>query len=195
MILTFLLVTSLYSQSDTLKQTKITKAFSIGGIFLSVGGGLNVPVADFFTNSSPSFGLLARLEYSSTKIFPVIIGGEIDYFVFKGKDEFMNTNQLTTFKTRYLSLGLNVEYSLSRIFKSTYTIPFITADVKYNIIKREISPATEIENLPEKQNRVSVGIGVGITLFVFDFYVKYNYMKTGATFGAYVKVKFPLFKL
>lgn len=194
-IILTLSVTGIYAQSDTLKPVKKTKVFSIGGIFLSVGAGLNVPVADFFQNSSPAFGLLGRLEYSSTKIFPVIVGGEINYFVFNGNDEFKNTNLLTTFKTRYLSLGLNIEYSLSGFIKSTYSIPFISVDVKYNIIKREISPATVLNNLPEKENRVSIGIGAGITLFIFDFYVKYNYMKTGATFGAYTKVKFPLFKL
>jgi hypothetical protein len=188
-------ITGIYSQTDTLQPVTKTKVFSMGGIFLSIGGGLHVPLGDFYQNSSPAFGFSGRLEYSSTKIFPIIVGGEINYFVFNGKDEYMNTNQLTTFKTKYLSLALNVDYSLSSIFKSTYTIPFLTADVKYVIINREVSPYTAVlDNMPLKQNGLGIGIGAGITLFIFDFYVKYNYTKSLSTLGAYAKVKFPIFK-
>jgi len=185
---------SSFNLSDTIKQkTKISK-FSSSGIFISAGGGLNVPVVSFNDNSNPTFGILGRLEFGSTAIFPFVIGGEVDYFSYGGADLFKTSNLLTTYTTRILSFGLNIEYVLSKIFSSSYTMPFITIDVKSNSIKREFDETAHITGLARSESKVSVGAGFGFTLFVFDFYTKYNYMKDLQNFGVYAKIKLPIIR-
>jgi hypothetical protein len=179
---------------DTTKPGKKPKDFTLHGIFLSVGGGLSVPLSDFNGNSNVTFGLLGRLEYSSTVIFPLVIGGEVNYFSYNGDDQFKTLNLLTNLKTKIFSYGLNLEYTFSRLLNSSYTIPFITLDVKNNIIKREYDDAANLPELPREQTKISIGGGIGFTLFVFDFTVKYNYMKTLSNIGVYTKIKFPLIR-
>ena len=181
-----------YSQEDTSKQRQRYITPSLGGIFISAGTGLSIPLGEFNNNSGSSFGLLGRVEYSSISIFPLVLGGEITYFSHGGTDVFKTQNLLTTFDTKILSIGLTAEYALSKYFKITYTTPFITADVKYSMIKRDIAPATvKFQNLPEKDNKISFGVGAGFTLFVFDFSVKYIYMKDLTSVAVFTKVKFP----
>lgn len=207
-----ILCASVFSQSKSLSNLKLSslshsetyfadstkpttrRTPSIGGIFFSIGTGISVPLQDLRTQSNVTFGLLGRVEYSSTSIFPIVIGGEVTYFSFAGADEFKTTNLLTSFTTKILGLGLNIEYSLARIFKSSYTIPFITIDVKTNSIKRTYDENSTLVTLPRTESRVSVGAGVGFTLFVLDFYAKYNYLKELSNVTVYTKIKFPVIR-
>lgn len=179
--------------ADSLKKKLVTKR-SISAIFLSIGGGIAVPLSPFKENSDVTFGLLGRLEFASTSIFPFVIGGEVDYFSYNGADLFKTTNVLTNFKTKILSVGLNIEYSLSKVLRSSFTMPFLTFDVKNNIIKREYDESRELEALPRKETKISVGAGLGFTIFVLDFYAKYNYMKDNSYIGVYTKTKIPVIK-
>ncbi len=181
------------SLADSTKN-RSSKKFSAGGIFLNLGTGLNVPLKDFKNNSKPTFGIFARIEYASTKIFPFVIGAEISYWSYKPDDQFLTLNLLNTFRTKIVSFGLNIEYSLARLFNSPYSIPFITVDVKTNKIKRDIDEGRTLDGLPPTDSKVSFGVGAGITLFVFDFYIKYNFMKELSNFGAYAKMKFPVIR-
>jgi len=179
---------------DTTKPKIKTKSFSLSGFFLSAGGGLSVPVAGFNQNSDVGFGFLGKLEFSSTSIFPLIIGGEVSYFTYQGADQFKTLNLLDGYKTKILSFGLSLEYTLSKLLNSSYTIPFFTIDVKNNIIKREYDAEDELEGLPREETKISVGAGAGFTLFIFDFVVKYNYMKSLSNVGVYTKVKIPVIR-
>lgn len=186
---------SMFSEvRDSTKKSSSLKKIKLSGLFLSVGGGLNVPMQDFKTSSIPTFGLLARLEYSSTTIFPFVIGGEINYVSYRGDDQFITTNLLTSFKTKILALGLTLEYSLSRFFNSAYTTPFLAFDVKTNKITREYDTGVNLPGYPLTDSKVSIGAGFGFTLFVMDFFFKYNFMKQYTNFGVYMKIKFPIIR-
>jgi hypothetical protein len=175
-------------------QKVTSKKFKSSGIFLTAGTGLSVPLKEFRNNSVPTFGILGRVEFASTSIYPFVIGGEISYFSYIPDDQFMTQNLLSTFRTKITALGLTVDYSLARFFNSPYTIPFITLELATNKIKRDIDAGVTLPGLPASESKVSFGAGVGITLFVFDFYVKYNYMKDLTNFGAYAKMKVPIIR-
>jgi hypothetical protein len=178
--------------TDTVKSVKKPTNITHSGIFLSVGGGLDVPLRDFKNNSNATFGILGRLEFGSTAIFPFVFGAEIDYFSYAGSDNFITPLLLNSLRTKILSFGASVEYTLSKLLNSSYTIPFITLDVKTNKITRVIDPSTTPIGYPDKDSKISVGFGFGFTLFVFDFSVKYNYMKELSNLGFYTKIKFPV---
>ena len=182
-----------YRQDTTKNENKKTRKVTISGIFVSAGTGLSLPIAQFNATSNPVFGIFGRVEYSSTSIFPVVIGGEFAYFSYPGADQYKTLNLLTNFRTKDFSIGLTADISLSQLFKSNYTIPFICIDVKTNKISRDIS-GQPLPIVPVKETRTSIGAGFGFTLFVLDFYVKYNYMKTLSSFGIYTKIKFPVLR-
>jgi hypothetical protein len=181
------------SYADSLNKKLVTKK-SISALFLSFGGGIAVPLSPFKDNSDVTFGILGRLEFASTSIFPFVISGEVDYFSFNGADEFKTTNLLNSYKTKILSVGLNIEYSLTKLIRSSFTMPFLTVDVKNNIIKREYDDTRTLTDLPREETKISVGAGVGFTVFILDFYVKYNHMKNNSFIGVYTKTKIPVIK-
>ncbi len=177
---------------DSTKQ-ETTRNLSISGLFLSIGTGLSVPLAQFSSKSNPVFGIFGRLEFASTSIYPLVLGGEVSYFSYGGNDNFMTQNLLTGYQTKIFSFGLSAEVIFARLIKSHYTIPFICLDIKSNKITRVISGNT-LPDIPLKESSVSVGAGFGFTLFVMDFYLKYNYMKDLSSFGVFTKIKFPVLR-
>ena len=179
---------------DTLKKKAIIKE-NISAIFLGIGGGLSIPLSPFSNNSNAAFGILGRLEFSSTYIFPFVIGGEVTYFSYNGDDLFKTTNTLANFDTKILAYGLNIEYSLSKFLPSAFTIPFISVDVKYNSIERVYDENKSFPDLSREESGISVGAGIGFTLFIFDFHIKYNFLKNSPNIGIYVKTKFPVIRL
>ncbi len=173
---------------------KTTGKKSISAIFLGLGGGINVPMNVFSETANPTFGILGRLEFSSTGIFPLVIGGEVDYFSYNAPDEFKTINLLSSFKTKILSIGLNIDYSLAKLIRSSFTMPYISIDVKSNNIKREFDEGRTFDGLPATESKISVGAGFGFTVFILDFSVKYNYMKNNSFVGVTTKTKFPVIR-
>lgn len=173
---------------------KTTGRRSISALFLGLGGGINLPMNAFSETANPTFGILGRLEFSSTGIFPFVIGGEVDYFSYNAPDEFKTINLLSSFKTKILSFGLNIDYSMAKLFRSSFTMPFLSIDVKSNNIKREFDDGRTFDGLPATESKISIGAGFGFTVFILDFSVKYNYMKNNSFIGVTTKTKFPVIR-
>lgn len=181
------------SFADSLNKNLITKR-SISALFIGFGGGLTIPVSKFSETANPTFGILGRMEFSSTGIFPFVIGGEVNYYSYNSPDEFRAVNILSSYRTKILSFGLNIDYSLSKLFRSSFTMPFLTVDVKSNNIKRDFDENRSFEGLALNESKVSVGAGVGFTLFILDFSVKYNYMKDNSFVSVTTKTKIPIIR-
>ncbi len=181
------------SYTDLLKNKLVTKR-SISALFIGLGGGLGIPTSKFSETTNPAFGLLGRLEFSSTGIFPFVIGGEVNYYSFNSPDEFRTVNLLSSFRTKVLAFGLNIDYSLSNLIRSSFTMPFIAVDVKSNNIKRDFDVDRSFEGLPATESKVSIGAGIGFTVFILDFSVKYNYMKDNSFVSVTTKTKFPIIR-
>ncbi len=175
-------------------QKKLVPKRNISALFLGLGGGIAVPMTKFSETANPTFGLLGRLEFSSTGIFPFVIGGEVNYYSYNSPDEFRTINLLSSYRTKILSFGLNIDYSLSKLFRSSFTMPFISVDVKSNNIKRDFDENKSFEGLALTESKVSIGAGIGFTLFILDFSVKYNYMKDNSFISVTTKTKFPVIR-
>ncbi len=184
---------NVYSFADSLKKKQVSKK-SISAIFIGVGGGLALPTSNFKETANPTFGLLGRLEFSSTGIFPFVIGGEVNYYSFNSPDEFRTINLLNGYRTKILAIGLNIDYSLSKLFRSSFTMPFISVDVKSNNIKRDFDVNRSFDGLPVNESKISFGAGLGFTVFILDFSVKYNYMKDNSFIAVTTKTKFPIIR-
>ena len=179
---------------DSTKNESNTKNISIGGIFVSAGFGLSIPLAQFNSTSNAKFGLLGRVEYSSTTIFPFVLGGELSYFSYGGSDNYLTQNFLNSFQTKILGAGLVVDFALSGFLKSYYTNPFVTLSLKTNSINRDISGNAALPKVPTHERKTSVGLGIGFTIFVADFYLQYTYLKDLTTIGLFAKVKIPVIR-
>lgn len=182
------------SFADSLTPKKLVTKKSISAVFIGIGTGISIPTSPFKNNSDVTFGILGRLEFGSTGIYPFVIGGEVDYFSYNGADLFKTTNLLTNYKTKILSVGLNIDYSLTKLLRSSFTMPFLSVDVKSNMIKREYDDSRTLDGLPREENKFSIGAGAGFTVFIIDFCVKYNYIKDNSFVMVTAKTKIPLIR-
>jgi len=189
----------LFSQDEgSLKKDSVIKLVSDkpvpSGIFLSAGLGVDIPFSDFSDNSATAIVLGARLEYSSLKLYPFVIGFSYQYQNNEGSDEFKTLNLLNGSKTTIHSLGLGFELILNKYLKSSFTIPFITLEAKYMMAQREINPETSLPEIPRKESVIGFSGGVGFTLYVFDIYGTYTHAKNYSSFAVKTRFRIPLIR-
>ncbi|MBS1513610.1 MAG: hypothetical protein JSS63_01160 [Bacteroidetes bacterium] len=185
----------LFSQQDSTPVSGKRGTANPGGIFISPTLSAVYPTGDFSTSSkiAPQFGV--RLEYSSKKIYPFVIGALLEVAKHHGKDEFMNSYLLNTYDTKVTSFGGSVDIILSKFLKTNFTIPFATLEAKYINASTTISPdGISIPGVELSRSEFAYGGGLGFTLYIFDIYAKYSYSKSYSTFSVNTRFHFPVVK-
>jgi hypothetical protein len=196
-ILTFLFLSysSIFSQQDssvTISSKKGT--INPGGIFISPTLSAVYPSGDFSQIGKIAAQFGVRLEYSSKKIYPFVIGALFEVATHNGKDDYMTANLLTTLSTKTTAVGGSVDIILSKYLKTNFTIPFATLEVKYISATTFVTPAENVPNLVLSQSEIAYGGGLGFTLYIFDIYAKYSYSKSYSTFSVNTRFHFPVVK-
>jgi len=193
-IIFFICPVLLSAQIDSLRTSVKKESSNPGGIFISPTLAAVYPMGTFAetSNIAAQFGI--RLEYSSKKIYPFVIGALIEFTKHNGKDEFMTQYVLNTFQTKTTAIGGSIDIILSKFLKTNFTIPFATLEVKYISAKTTVTPEENVPGLVLNQSEISYGGGLGFTLYIFDIYGKYSYSKSYSTFSVNTRFHFPLFK-
>jgi hypothetical protein len=197
-IITFLIIYFggiLNAQEDTTKiRTKNINIKKAGGIFISPVLGAEFPTKGFNNNSKYAFCLGGKLEYSSMNIYPLVIGATFQYQNHSGADDFKTQYLINSLNTKITSFGLSVDLLLNKYLKSSFTIPFIFAEVRMVSVKREVSPESNFPNLKSTDNAIGFGGGFGFTLYIFDIYTTYLSAKDYSTISIKTRFRFPLLK-
>jgi hypothetical protein len=184
-----------YSQEDT---TKIQERYSItkkpGGIFISPVLGAEFPASDFHSNSKYAICLGGKFEYSSMSIYPLVIGATFQYQNHNGSDDFKTKYLLNSLNTKVTSFGLCVNLLLNKYLKSSFTIPFIFAEMRMISVKKETSPESNYPNFKSSDNTIAFGGGFGFTLYILDIYTTYLSAKEYSTISIKTSFRFPLIK-
>jgi hypothetical protein len=185
----------LNAQEDTAKvQTNIIKAKKLGGIFISPVLGAEFPTKGFNDNSKYGFCFGGKLEYSSMHIYPIVIGATFQYQRHEGADDFKTLYLINSLTTKMTSYGLSVDLLLNKYLKSSFTVPFIFAEIRMVNVKREVSPESNFPNLKSTDNTIGFGGGFGFTLYIFDIYTTYLSAKDYSTISIKTRFRFPLIK-
>lgn len=181
--------------NDTLVTPKLKKDYSSpGGIFITPSLGMEIPMAGISGNSNMALSLGAKLEYSSIKIYPFVIGVSFQVNNHNGSEEYKTINLLNTFVTKITSVGLSVDFLLAKFFKTKFTVPFFILEGKYFKIQREISPEKELEGVLKDESGFGVTAGAGFTLYVFDLIGTYSYFEKNSTIGFKTRIRVPIIK-
>lgn len=192
----FLLSAIVYGQGkDTLQIIKNKKDYSNpGGIFLTPSLGLEIPLTGISGNSNLALLLGAKLEYSSLKIYPFVIGLSFQVNNHNGIEEYKTINLLNTFKTKITSVGLSIDFLLAKYLKTKFTVPFFVLEGKYFKIQREISPDKELPGVLKEESGFGVTAGAGFTLYIFDLIGTYSYFEKNSLIGFKTRIRVPILK-
>ncbi len=196
-VLNLLLFSSvLFGQGkDTLLTSKPMKDYSSpGGIFITPSLGMEIPMSGISGNSNMALSLGAKLEYSSIKIYPFVLGVSFQVNNHNGSEEYRTINLLNTFTTKITSFGISVDFLLAKYLKTKFTVPFFILEGKYFQIQREISPEKELDGILKDESGIGVTAGAGFTLYIFDIIGTYSYFEKNSTIGFKTRIRVPIIK-
>lgn len=193
-LILLLLPAAIFSQQDSIIISKKLGSANPGGIFISPTLSAVYPSGNFSEIGKIAAQFGVRLEYSSKRIYPFVIGALFEITKHNGKDEYMTANLLTTLSTKTTAIGGSVDIILSKYLKTNFTIPFATLEVKYLNATTSVTPAENVPNLVLNQGEIAYGGGLGFTLYIFDIYAKYSYSKSYSTFSVNTRFHFPIVK-
>lgn len=180
---------------DTLLTLKPKKDYSSpGGIFITPSLGMEIPMSGISGNSNMALSLGAKLEYSSIKIYPFVLGVTFQVNNHNGSEEFKTINLLNTYTTKITSFGVSVDFLLAKFLKTKFTVPFFILEGKYFQIQREISPEKELEGILKDESGIGVTAGAGFTLYIFDIIGTYSYFEKNSTIGFKTRIRVPIIK-
>lgn len=187
-----------FSHTTIINQDSIIKGetFSgkLSGIFISPFLGIEWPVKIFNTTSVNSLTYGLKLEFANIKLYPVILGAIYTYQNNTGKDEFLTKNLLNFLNTKITSFGITADILLNKYIKSNFTLPFLTLELKYLKVQKEISPSENTLNIVMNENLMGITVGGGFTLHIFDIYGTYTFAKDYSSAGIKTRIHFPLIK-
>jgi hypothetical protein len=180
---------------DTLITSKPKKDYSSpGGLFITPSLGMELPMSGISGNSNMALSLGAKLEYSSIKIYPFVLGISFQVNNHNGSEEYRTINLLNTFTTKITSFGISVDFLLAKFLKTKFTVPFFILEGKYFQIQREISPEKELAGILKDESGIGVTAGAGFTLYIFDIIGTYSYFEKNSTIGFKTRIRVPIIK-
>jgi len=188
----------LAQESDTITSKKTTELPKVNpspsGIFISPMLGLVFPIKNFKENSKSALNYGIKLEFASLKLYPFTFGVSYDHSSHSGSEELKSQYYLNSMTTKIDAFSFNIDFIVNKYLKSNFTIPFLTFDFKYSMIKRTIDPDINIPNINKSDEIFTFSAGVGITLYIFDIISYYQFAKDYPTFGFKTRFHFPLLK-
>lgn len=171
-----------------------TKKISFGGIFISPTIGASFPIGSFanYSKSGLVYGFKAEIAFN--KLYPFVFGFVYEYQNNPGNPEFTSTNVLNTYDTKITAIGGSVDFILNKYIKSNFTSPVITLEVKYASVKKDISPITNIPDIPGDKNLLTYSAGIGFTIYVLDLVSKYTFASEYSNLNFQARIHIPLIK-
>lgn len=181
-------------RKDNVIPNIISDRVNPGGIFISPGIGIEVPFLKFAGNSNMALSVGGRLEYSTLKLYPFVLGVSYYYQNHSGSDVYKTENLLNSLKTKIHNVGVGCDFILNKYIKQNFTILFATVEFKYLKINREISPENTTLDIKADDSVFGVAGGLGFTLYIFDIYGTYNYAKEYSSFSIKTRFRIPLIR-
>lgn len=169
----------------------ISKSFAqeISGIFVSPYVGARFPLEDASKKHKTGFSFGGSLEYG-TSALPFIMKVEFQYTHFPQKSILQNQYESKSIT----GVGFGLDYLFYPLIASeTILTPFISVDISYNYIERQILTYTyRFENFSKQEQKFGFAFGGGFSFFLVEFTLKYYYLIYEPYIGIDYKLRLPI---
>ncbi len=164
-------------------------AQEISGIFISPYVGARFPLEESSKKHKTGFSFGGSFEYG-TSALPFIMKVEFNYTHFPQKSLFQNQYESKSIT----GVGIGLDYLFYPLIASeTILTPFITIDLTYNYIEKQILTYTyRFENFTKPEQKFGFAIGGGFSFFLVEFTFKYFYLIYEPYLGIDYKLRLPI---
>lgn len=169
----------------------ISQSFAqeISGIFVSPYVGARFPLEEASKKHKTGFSFGGSLEYG-TSALPFIMKVEFQYTHFPQKSLFQNQYE----NKSITGVGVGLDYLFYPLIASeTILTPFISVDITYNYIERQILTYTyRFETFSKQEQKLGFAFGGGFSFFLVEFTLKYYYLIYEPYIGIDYKLRLPI---
>lgn len=164
-------------------------AQEISGLFVSPFVGARFPLEEASKKHKTGFSFGGSFEYG-TSALPFIIKIEFNYTHFPQKGYFQNEYQ----NKSITGVGFGLDYLFYPLIASeTILTPFLTMDLTYNYIERQVLTYTyRFETFKREEQKFGFALGGGFSFFLIDFVFKYFFLTYEPYIGIDYKLRLPI---
>ncbi|MCX8056380.1 MAG: hypothetical protein N3F03_02070 [Ignavibacteria bacterium] len=164
-------------------------AQEISGIFISPYVGARFPLEDASKKHKIGFSFGGSFEYG-TSALPFIMKVEFNYTHFPQKSLINNQYE----NKSITGVGFGLDYLFYPLIASeTILTPFISLDITYNYVERQILTYTyRFETFSTQEQKLGFAFGGGFSFFLVEFTLKYYYLIYEPYIGIDYRLRLPI---
>jgi hypothetical protein len=166
------------------------------GLFMSVGLGPRIPVAEFSENKTMGMGLDLELSYTDISFLPVFLFARAGYQHFPGKQSYYKISEFSSISTNLYSLSPGVRLYLEPISdKMVLLLPVLEMGVTANYLQTFNYYKTGINKPSFTERKLNFGFhaGIGFSMFLLDVMARYNHVPTAQYLSFDLSLRIPIF--
>lgn len=165
------------------------------GLFMSVGVGPRIPLADFADSHNLGAGFNINFSYTDNLVLPIFITGELGYQHLPGKQNFYKSSNYSSISTNLLTMSLGARHYYKPLVENIVLLmPVIEAglSVGYFETSHQFKLDAGVDNYVNENVKVGFNVGVGVSMFLLDVLVYYNYFDSRQFLSADLRVRIPV---
>lgn len=166
------------------------------GLFIAVGVGARLPVADFANSTDLGYGLNVEASYTDSDYLPFFLFAKIGYEQFPGSQDFYQETDYSNYSTTIVPVSLGVRYYFSPMVESIILLmPIVEGSVSYTYfsVLNEFKADAGKTNFRENLWKFGGNIGAGVSMFMLEIMAHYNYYDSRQYVSINLNVRLPLF--
>jgi len=166
------------------------------GLFMSVGLGPRIPVAEFSENKTMGMGLDLELSYTDISFLPVFLFARAGYQHFPGKQSYYKISEFSSISTNLYSLSPGVRLYLEPISdKMVLLLPVLEMGVTAIYLQTFNYYKTGINKPSFTERKLNFGFhaGIGFSMFLLDVMARYNHVPTAQYLSFDLSLRIPIF--
>ena len=166
------------------------------GLFMSVGIGPRIPVAEFSEKRTIGMGLEVELSYTDISFLPVFFYAKAGYKHFPGKQSFYKISDLSSISTNLYSLSPGVRLYLEPISDTMVLLmPVLEMGVTANYLQTFNYFKTGVDKSSFTERKLNFGFhaGIGFSMFMLDVMAKYNHVPSAQYVSFDLSLRIPIF--
>ncbi len=166
------------------------------GLFMAVGLGPRIPVAEFSENRTMGMGLDVELSYTDISFLPVFLFAKAGYQHFPGKQSFYKISDLSSISTNLYSLSPGVRLYLEPISdKMVLLLPVLEMGITANYLQTFNYYKSGVNKSSFTERKLNFGFhaGIGFSMFMLDVMARYNHVPAAQYVSFDLSLRIPIF--
>ena len=169
---------------------------AVKGLFMSIGVGPRVPVADFAESHNLGVGGSVAFSYTDNQLLPVFFIGEIGFQHLPGKQSFYKPSNYSSISTNLITFHIGARHYYSPLVENIVLLmPVIEGGISagYFETSHEFKIDSGVRDFVEDNIKVGFNIGVGVSMFLLDVMAYYNYFDARQYLSIDIRARIPVF--